>query len=560
MDKEALSYLGEPQLPISVAEVKAQMIYGLTGLNDPYEMFALLSLHLQRLYPSLKVSYIVAPFYELLYAPTLIYIRSDLDLHSAYISSIKKKLLREIKKFHPEKRFQESFRHWLRSDFYVTYLQEPTHRQKSSHPPAFEKVLILEIDEGIQGVFHLSGLEEDFWDEEKEKNIMDLIEISKLTVNRVKKLITKEHSRYLDMLKSSPVATIVFNRHGEIIFYNKAIENLAPLKSFTMASFYNFFKEEMAQHPEYEEKGAFQKSIKTALIKGETTFIDEVPIQDKYFSLTVLPIKESSEKITGGALMFYDITHLKEIDNMKTEFVSVASHQLRTPLSGMHWALEMLLGGDVGTLNEEQREYIEDLAGSNKRMISLVNQLLNVSRIESGRLSIHPQETHIVDFLQTVLSEAQSLAQEKEVSLKFHKPRKKFDPIDIDTDLIHQVIHNLITNAIRYSYENKKSKVEVTLEKDGVYYLIKVKDQGIGIPKKDQKNIFQKFFRASNAIEKETDGTGFGLYLAKMIMDEAGGNIWFESQKGKGTTFFVQLPVVGMKARKGDRKLEPTAV
>jgi len=186
-------------------------------------------------------------------------------------------------------------------------------------------------------------------------------------------------------------------------------------------------------------------------------------------------------------------------------------------------------------------------------MIRLVGEILNVSRIELGELIINPQPTDLEGLVQSCIDEVAPLARERGAKISLVAP-KRLAHLPIDPNLFEQVVHNLLTNAIRYT-KPSGGKVVVEVKKTTRTYTVSVTDNGIGIPQRAQNSIFERFYRADNAIETEADGTGLGLYLVKMVLQAAGCSVSFKSTEGKGTVFYVTIPLKGMKARAGSKEL-----
>ncbi|MEI8060829.1 MAG: ATP-binding protein [Candidatus Berkelbacteria bacterium] len=264
------------------------------------------------------------------------------------------------------------------------------------------------------------------------------------------------------------------------------------------------------------------------------------------------PLKDRDGSIIGCVVVFRDVTHEREIDKAKTEFVSLASHQLRTPLSSVNWFAEMLLAGDAGKLTKQQTEFVEKIYAGNQRMVDLVNSLLNVSRIELGTFSVEPEPTDVVEISKSVIEEL--TPQIKTKKLKIKENYEKIPKFSADPKLVRIVLQNLLSNAVKYTPDGGSVESNISLKDKNI--LINVKDSGYGIPKDQQDKIFSKLFRADNVREKDTEGTGLGLYIVKSIVDNSGGKISFDSAENKGTTFHVALPLSGMKAKEGDKRIE----
>ncbi len=261
--------------------------------------------------------------------------------------------------------------------------------------------------------------------------------------------------------------------------------------------------------------------------------------------------------ISQGMLIFLeDITRIKAVERMEADFVSIASHQLRTPLVGVQWVVERFLKKEK-QLSEKGKEYLKDIHTSCQRLSNLVDLLLNVSRIESGEVSISPKQLNLVEFIERFLDEYSPLYAKKNITLIFKKHPQMLKAVT-DSNALRNIIQTLISNTIEYTPDG--GKVEVSLEKKPSTgsgqdtFLFAVSDTGIGIPEKDQPTIFNKFARGSNAKLIKTDGTGFGLYFAKKATDLLQGKIWFKSKENEGTTFYVELPLEA-KSKKGSKDL-----
>lgn len=255
--------------------------------------------------------------------------------------------------------------------------------------------------------------------------------------------------------------------------------------------------------------------------------------------ISAIPILENKEKI-GSLITVHDITREKMIEKMKTEFVSLAAHQLRTPLSAIKWTLRMLLDGDLGTITSEQRDFIEKTYVSNERMINLINDLLNVTRIEEGRYLYKPVPSDIAPIVQFVVNSYKDEYARKKIKLEFKSPEKPLPKVSIDVEKIKLAIQNFLDNALKYTPTG--GEVEIFLKNIKKEIQLGVKDTGVGVPKNQQDRVFNKFFRAANVLGIDTEGSGLGLFITKNIIEAHGGKIWFESEEGKGATFYFSLP------------------
>jgi two-component system phosphate regulon sensor histidine kinase PhoR len=326
---------------------------------------------------------------------------------------------------------------------------------------------------------------------------------------------------------------------GKILYANKAVERITGFsKEEVIGQTPRLWGGQMGQ--EFYEK--FWKEIKEEKKNIKVEMLNRRKNGEIYNAeLQVFPILDQSGNIKFFVGIQRDITESKEIENVKSEFVSIASHQLRTPATGVKWFAELLLEGKVGDLNEKQREYLQEVYDSNERMLKLINDLLNVSRIESGKkFTIEIKQSDVVPLVKEEIHAIQPLAGNKNISIVFSEGFPEQLVIDVDPEKFRQVVKNLVDNAVKYSPQDGKVTVGFNDKDNDVQFY--VSDQGVGIPDEQKKRIFQKFFRADNVLKAETDGTGLGLYIVKAIVEGHQGKIWFESEEGKGTTFFFEVP------------------
>lgn len=342
-----------------------------------------------------------------------------------------------------------------------------------------------------------------------------------------------------ELYENSPLPYLTINKNGEIYGCNKSAlrffgvvpEEISKKNFFAYASeedlkigekFFDFYKSNLPINRQEIRLRTKNNGIKWA-------------------SLSIFLTKDYKTKEKSGLVTIFDITEQKQLDQAKTEFVSLASHQLRTPLATIKWYTEMLNSSQLGELNEKQKEYLKKMYSVNTEMIDLVEILLNVSRIEIGTLAVKKESTNVPEIIDGILVElASQIDKKKIVFQKNYNNALKL--IDSDPRLLRIIIQNLITNAIKY---NKDGGTVVIKLQEGVglgQSYISVSDNGVGIPKEDQSRIFSKLFRAANVTDiSSSQSTGLGLYLVKSIVEALGGNISFVSEENVGSTFTLMI-------------------
>jgi len=248
-----------------------------------------------------------------------------------------------------------------------------------------------------------------------------------------------------------------------------------------------------------------------------------------------------------GTFIIRNVEHIAKLNKMKTEFVSIASHQLKTPLSQMNWEVELLLSKHKEGLKKDQLEIIKTISDSHLKMTRLVNDLLDVARIDQGRLALFREKFNLLRLVREAIENNQQLAKSHNVEIEIKTP-DSLPEIMGDKRRIGVVADNILSNAVKYT-ENKGS-VEISIKQKENFIIICIKDNGVGIPKYQQDQIFQKFFRSDNASRYKESGTGLGLYIAKNVIEQSGGDIWFESKENIGSTFCFSMPLDFQEGKK----------
>jgi len=367
-------------------------------------------------------------------------------------------------------------------------------------------------------------------------------------VEKEKDQITEERDKINTILHSIADGVCVVDKENKITLFNETASDLSG------------FSKEEAQEAELHStikivnnnnQEVLQDSLKKAKLSGKNQqSLTEVFLINKSgrkvpVSFSVSPIKDSEGEVVASVVVLRDLSKERQINKAKIEFISMASHQLRTPLSTINWYTEMLLAGDMGKLTKEQQQALQEIHLANQRTLDLVNSLLNMSRIELGTLEVGPEFTNLPRQIEAALSELTPEIKAKQIKIR-REYDKKLKSVIIDSKLFHIILENLLSNAIKYSHRGGAVviKIKVNPSEDVV---LSVKDFGYGIPEEEQSYIFSKLFRAKNAKALDPDGNGLGLYIVKSIADRTGLKVWFSSEENVGSEFFVEIPKEGMK-------------
>jgi len=337
---------------------------------------------------------------------------------------------------------------------------------------------------------------------------------------------------------------IAYDPNFKIVIFNRAAEEIFNLKSREIVG--QYFSPERVKEAQFKAlTQVIFPSLAPMVLRQSDPGVypqivdistDEPKIE---FRVATDKILDPSGNLLGFVKLVHNRTREVELLRSKTEFISIASHQLRTPLTGIHWALESLAKENF---NPEQKQLVDNALMTAVKLTKIVNDLLDVSKIEEGKFGYEFQNINIISFIEEIVEGTKDLAKQFKVKVYFEKPNEESIIVMADPQKLSIVISNLIDNAIRYNVENGEVKIGIERIKDGPYIKISVKDTGIGIPEGEISKLFTKFFRAENVIKLATEGSGLGLYIVKNIVLRHGGKVWTESEINRGTTFYFTLP------------------
>ena len=289
--------------------------------------------------------------------------------------------------------------------------------------------------------------------------------------------------------------------------------------------------EELKKLPKFE---LIVDTIKKHGVREEVTFGKNLVLE-----VSTVSVIEEQEAPVMLLVVLHDITEEKEFEEMKADFASLVAHELRTPISAIKGYLSSMLEGKIGDLNEEQQLYIERAFTSNDRQLQIVESLLEISKIEKGKVELAPVEFSLVELAQEAAKGYQKKASNKGLKLEVLEPREDIPNLLLDRERIRQVLDNLLGNAIKFTHQGS---VVISFERKRNKVVVAVADTGVGIPENKMDKLFTKFYRVGQTPTIESEGTGLGLYIAKSLVELHGGKIWVESKVGKGSTFYFSLP------------------
>lgn len=290
-----------------------------------------------------------------------------------------------------------------------------------------------------------------------------------------------------------------------------------------------------------EDEATFQE-LRRELVSGQQFLARVFEWEGKVINAHIAPVFTEKEEFVGLVTVFRDITKEHEVDRMKTEFVSTVSHELRTPLTSIKGYVDLILDGDAGEINDDVREFLITVQSNSDRLAELINDLLDISRIETGRLRLDLEPTSLPRVMNEVLDSVRAQVAARQLTLQVDLP-PDLPPVYADMQRLHRVLLNLVTNAYKYTPPGGTITITAQVVDDGYKVQVDVADTGIGISEVDQQRLFSRFFRADHPLVRAASGTGLGLAIARSLVDLHGGEMWMTSELDKGSAFSFTIPL-----------------
>lgn len=356
--------------------------------------------------------------------------------------------------------------------------------------------------------------------------------------------VSLERNQLKSIVGTMDDALLVYDQNFKILFLNVSAEKLFLIKNVDFNG--KQIDPKFAENPSLRRLAqvvfpSLAPSMITRSPAGRYPQVVDLSFDDPYLELRTFtsPIVDDGGNLLGFMKIIRDRTREVSLSKEKTEFVTVTSHQLRTPLTHVVWGLETIT--KEPTLSPEMSALAQNAYTSAIQLREIVEDLLNISRIEEGRFGYQFQKTNLFTFVEEILQPAAASARQLGIKVLFDRPSESLPEVMIDPQKLSMVLSNLVDNAIRYNVKN--GEVVVSVKKlESPYVEISVRDTGIGIPPEEVQKLFVKFFRASNALKFATEGSGLGLYIAQNIVRAHGGSMKVESEIGRGSIFSFTLP------------------
>lgn len=386
------------------------------------------------------------------------------------------------------------------------------------------------INEKLTGLLNIASTSPGLYKEDEMRILYKIVAQASAAVTKLRHVLETEKGKLSAMVESMSEGVIMIDNEKRLLVINPAAKDFLNIKDpepsvFTVLDVLN-------------SKLDLRKKIDEAIKKRSLIVVDEVILANRVLKLFIAPVKDRKEKLIGTVVALHDVSKEKELERLREDFTAMMVHELRSPLTAMRGASTALQIHTKDFSEEKKREYLKMIEDSSVDMLGIVNDLLDVAKIEVGKFQISPEPSNINELIFKKVEEYRPLALEKNLNLEFSSPDHEAK-LRIDPKRINQVIANLLSNAVKFTDEGT---IDINLEDKENEVTVSVSDTGPGIDPKDQQRLFSKFGQLESKMPRTAKGTGLGLIIAKGIVEAHGGKIWFESKPEEGSRFSFSIP------------------
>lgn len=386
------------------------------------------------------------------------------------------------------------------------------------------------INEKLKGFLNIASTSPGLYQEDEMTILYKIVAQASTAVTKLRHVLETEKGKLSAMVASMSEGVIMVDNETRVLVINPAARDFLNIKEeepsiFTILDVLS-------------PKLDVRKKIEEAINKKSVIVIDELILKDRVLKVFIAPVKDRKAKLIGAVVVLHDISKAKELERLREDFTAMMVHELRSPLTAMRGASTALQTHAKDFSEEKKEEYLKMIKHSSEDMLGIVNDLLDVAKIEVGKFQINPAATNINRIIQDKAEEYKPLALEKNLTLEAHLPDQEVK-LKIDPERIGQVIANLLSNAIKFTDEGQ---IGLSLTDKENEITVSVKDTGPGIDPKDQARLFSKFGQLTTKLPRTARGTGLGLVIARGIVEAHGGKIWIDSKPEEGSTFSFSIP------------------
>ncbi|MFQ6079205.1 MAG: ATP-binding protein, partial [Thermodesulfobacteriota bacterium] len=395
-------------------------------------------------------------------------------------------------------------------------------------------------EDGVVGMINISSTEEEAFDEDHIRILNTIVNLASESISRLRELFSSQRSRIDSMIESMGDGVIIFDEMERPVIINPAARKFLGI-----------------QDEENPTANALNRLFgfgpMTLMKEGKEDFLKkDVNLLNRYYQVSLSKIRADNGDATGAVMTLMDMTKERELDRIKTEMISVVSHELRSPLTSIKGAVDIIYGGKAGGLTEHQRSFLSMAQRNINRLNTIIDRHLTLSSLEAGKLQMSMEAFDLGKFVEQARDSFMERAKAKSIELRKYLPAR-LPKVYGDPDKVEQILTNLVDNAIKFTPD--RGKVRISAKPVGSWVEVTVSDTGIGIRQEALETIFDKYGRVEDSLTKEVEGTGLGLAITRGLVEAHRGKIWVESEIGKGSRFSFTLPIFSGKTK----PLRPTS-